>query len=369
MKKNAWYSIIFVVFFCTMCGNPWIRDITDTLYSDENGNPSITINGGNFALPEGGGAKGTKTLIATAANAGTSGVRWSSSDPSVAAVNPSTGEVTSGGLGTAIISAALTGFPSIQDSVSIAVQRKSWLTDIETASLANGEIINIDAAAGKFTLKAKGQAAIDSNIFGFVYLPVNGDFTMKVKLDSVSYGIVSGVSSIAGLIVIPQSSSLGNINQDSAGKLSNYPTGQSLLYASVLLRNEWRDSRATRVWYARERTTQSSYSSETEIIGGNEATDAELNSPGRWIMLSRQGDLFTMANSANGGTTWVPVSRTVVIGPAYAGIWVTGGSSATLNDGYTIASFSEWSMVDGDGNATQAQLNAPEARISLAYLE
>ena len=335
-----------------------MRDVAEPLYKDKG--PGISIVGGNFVLPDGGGARGTKILSAAVSSAGGSGVTWSSSNPGIAAVDPDTGEVVSGSPGTATITAALADFPSIIHSVTITVQRRSWLTDIGgITALPNGEIVNINVGAGRFTVRAEGQIQSNTQIFGFVYLPVSGDFTMTVKLDSVSFGLLGGgVSSIAGLIAISQA----GITQDSAGNLLDYPATTSLLYAGVVLRPI---ASQDYQWFRYARFASGSDYASVQI-GTDTPTNAQLSSPGRWIKLSRQGDVFTMAYSANGGISWESETATVVIGSVYAGIWIAGGASTPA---VTTAGFSEWSIVAGNGNATQAQLNTTEARISLAYLE
>ena len=194
---------------------------------------------------------------------------------------------------------------------------------------------------------------------------------MTVKLDSVSFGTGTGTSPVAGIIAIPQS----GITRDTVtpGKFSVYPTSQNLRYASASLSMSLGSS--TRRWWRRVRSSTGVDYTQVQI-GPGTAPDSALNS-GRWIKLSRTGNLFTAAYSEDGGAIWIDMPYqanhpgadkdiAINLGAVYVGLWVAAGSGAANNGGYTIAGFSEWSFVNGDGNATQAELNATSARINLA---
>ena len=331
--------------------------------------PDITIVGGSFSLPEGGAYK--QLVIAEG-----TGVTWASSDPGVATVDPATGLVTSVIQGSARITATTLDLSSTY-SVIVTVQRKCWMTDIDAigvqAESANGEINIIDAAAGKFTLKAKGQVNTNLQVFSFLYLPVTGDFTMMVKIDSIKFGTGTGTTPVAGIIAIPQS---GGITQNpTTGKLSGYPYGTELQYASATISMSLGNS--TRRWWRRVRSSINTDYAQVQI-GTGTAPDTALNN-GRWIKLSRTGNFFTASYSEDGGANWEKMpnqtnypgaseNAEVIMGPVYVGLWVAAGQGATNNGGYTIAGFSEWSFMIDDGNATHAQLNATSARINLSNL-
>jgi hypothetical protein len=207
---------------------------------------------------------------------------------------------------------------------------------------------------------------------------------MRVKLDSVSHGTGSGASSVAGFIAIPKDS----IIKTNDGTLTNVPSTRSLLYASAILipNNVTLDgSTSTRRWMCRVRSTSGQAYEDKQITGG--ATNSQINSPGRWIMLRREGNLFTAAFCTDNTTwDWTEQSVTVVMDNAtYAGIWVAAGANATrnadpediidhetglgpANTGRTKASFSDWRIVygSGKGNATPAELDHPSARVNLS---
>ena len=327
--------------------------------------PAIRIKGGDIFMFVG---ESPRTLGITGGDG--SGVTWGLS-PGSASVAAVSGDIlTPAGPGIARLTATQGGN---SDSVIVTVQSQSWLTDINgqvsgKAETANTKISNVNAADGKFTLQAKGHIDVNLQIFGFLYLPASGDFTMTVRLDSVYFGIGGGTSSVAGLLAIPRETLPlpGLITQDPMGTLSNYPTDVGLLYASAFLLPA---GGTTRHWYRRERSAVGNYTEKR--IGNGTATDAALKS-GRWLKLRRDGDDFYSAYSENGGASWVEESTTVVMDTnTYVGVWVAAGKNASQYGGYTIADFSEWSLVDGvgKGDAPQTELNLPGNRVNISKFE
>ena len=333
--------------------------------------PAITIAGGNFSLPEGGAIKDLEIEEGLP-------VDWSISLSGAATINAVTGRVTSGVQGSARITATLQGYPSVTCSVIVSVQRRAWLTDINAigaqAQNASGEVYSNNAAGDKFTIRAKGQVDSDFQVFSFLYLdlPVTGPFTMMVKIDSVSYGTLTGISPVVGIVAIPYADVTPNPDP-TIGQFFSYPYQKDLKYASAILGMDIGSS-TRRFWRRVRDTVGNSY--EQVQIGLGTAPDTALKL-GRWIKLSRIGDDFSAAYSEDGGATWTkvpnrtnhpsaPDEATVVLGDVYVGLWVAAGKSASYNGGYTIAGFSEWSFVNGDGNASQAELSATSARINLS---
>ena len=338
----------------------------------------ITIDdviGGEFMLAEGRG----KVLSATVSpsDAGQM-VTWSSGNTNIATVDGN-GKVTGTGPGTAIITAKSVFDPAIEFSVSVYVEPAAWQTNIGDTVLGRvtldpGDAYKLAEVSGRGTITTSGQT------FNFVYIPAKGDFTMRIKLDSVSHGIGNGSSAVAGLIAIPK----GNIVQTNDGALKGVPTSRNLLYASAILRPAGAPD--TRQWWHRVRSVLGQNNNELRIADGianNGATNSQLGNPGRWIKLRREGNLFT-ASVSLGPDNWHDRSTAITMGDVYAGIWVAAGTSATLNPdpgdvnpasptgagysgtGRTKAGFSDWAIVYGNGDATDSDFQNFGFRISLA---
>ena len=328
--------------------------------------PDITIVGGNFVLPEGGGIKGQKQLVVLDDNGDdiTSSISWTNSNPGVATVS-SSGLVTSVIQGSTRITAE--DGNGAMYTITVSVQRNCWLTGIDgngTEETALWDINIIDAAAGKFTLKSNGEVRTDRQFFSFLYLetPVSGDFTMTVKLDSISFGTGTGTTPVAGICAIRAA----GFTPNSTGKLTGSPSvnGSNLLYASATLSMSLGNS--TRRWWQRIRSSSGNDYSQVQI-GTGTAPDTALNN-GRWIRLSRTGNKFISAYSDDGGANWVTEESETVTSlgasvDVYVGLWVAAGQGAANN---TVAGFSEWSFVNGNGNATQAELSSTSARINFS---
>jgi len=334
--------------------------------------PAITIVEGDITLTEGGDLgdpRGIKQLTVTDGTGTPPTVSWTSSHPGVATVDGS-GLVTSYAPGSTRITAT---YGLITYTVVVSVQRLSWLTDINgslAAERASAQVVNKNITAGKFTLRARGEVNVNRQIFGFMYVRAAGDFTMTVKIDSVSFGTGTGTSPVAGIVAIPQAGFPPP--NPVTGELSGYPTDQNLLYASSTLSMSLGSS--TRRFWRRVRDTSGNDYAQVQI-GTGTAPDTALNN-GRWLKLSRTLGDFTAAYSEDGGINWfkmpnqtnhpgAPDEVSVFSGDVYVGLWVAAGQGTS---NYTTAGFSEWSFVDGNGDASQAQLSATSAQVNISNL-
>jgi len=294
---------------------------------------------------------------------------------------------------------------NVHDSVEIIVQPKAWFTNTQGIGLdtvSEGKVLNVDNSAfGKFNFSmtnTRGTSNVDGQWFSFAYLPVKGDFTMIVKVDSIHFTIQDGTSGVAGLIAIPQT---GITRNTSNGALTNVPQQTNLLYASVLLRPAGGSGgvNTTRHFIFRTRNkagihtvtgTSSSnnpYSYKHMRIGTATAADGTsglTSAGGRWMKLSRQGNTFTAWYSIDKGVSWVkdPLAQvsatdkypfiggdeTVIMGSdIYVGIWVAGGTAPGTHT--TTAGFSKWSIVSGKHDADITELEKLENNINLSGLK
>jgi len=357
--------------FVVMCGS----DPSDSSSNDkDNGPTAIITSNGESEIYLAAGSITQLGVEPVGAN-----VAWDTDDETVATVDQN-GLVTALGPGITTITAKSAFDDTIRHSITVTVEPAAWQTNV--GDVLGRVKLDPDNAYNIEEVSARGTSAAGRQTFYFLYLPVSGDFTMRVKLDSVSHGTGSGASSVAGFIAIPK----GSIVKANDGTLTNVPSDRALLYASAILipSNVSLDgTSSTRRWMCRVRSTIDQPYEETQIDGG--ATNSQINSPGRWIMLRREGNLFTAAFCTNGTPwNWTEQPYTVMMdNDTYVGIWVTAGNSATrnadpeditdhdtgqgpANTGRTKAGFSDWRIVYGKGNATSAELDHPSARINLS---
>ncbi|MCL2069680.1 MAG: Ig-like domain-containing protein [Treponema sp.] len=345
--------------------------------------PYLIILDGDIALDPGGETRELTTLMNP-----TGTVTWISSSSFVATVDAS-GLVTSVNPGTAVITATS---GSQTDTITVTVNRsKFWHSDVSSGGwihTANGGVVSSTSYPGGFSgleLSGRGLSTTADQVFTFAYVPVTGDFTMIVRfhgpgagIHAVRWGIFSGYSAVAGLIAIPQNS----MSRDPAsGSLTRIDDRRNLLYASTLAH------RADTHFELRARTSRGA-ASLTRIPFTATDSDTEKDAAHVWIKLRRQGDNFFAGRVRGSGatpSTWdgtdswysempsvtIPMDNTV-----YVGLWVAAGENATLNPpsgpspgpentGRTIANFTDWRLVYGTGNASDAELRRAEAAIDL----
>ena len=359
--------------------------------------PYLRILDGNLTLAPGGITRELTVMGMTSTFELIDSASWSlaSGESFTAEIDPSFGVLTSKNPGTVTIRA--TSADGQNDTITVTVSPTSyWHTDINSDGWgfsANGSMTAPKSYAygngfRGLELSSNGLASDADQVFSFVYVPVTGDFTMVVKfqIDSpnnpVRFGTSVGYTSVAGLIAIPQ----GSMTRDpGSGSLTFAEDRRNLLYASTVapaggLPRPPASTANTIELRARAGRGQNSL---TQIRFATTATPTYKNEGRIWIKLRRQGNTFTSELGRGTGlhpdswTSWDGDTPAISIGmgdTTYLGLWVAAGENATLNPpsgpspgpvntGRTIANFSDWRVVYGDGNASDSDLRRATVRI------
>ena len=229
-----------------------------------------------------------------------------------------------------------------------------WRTDIG-ATQPSGSI-DYDSDAETLTMKGMGAVGSSSTKFNFVYLPATGNFTMTVKVESISWGQNNNSDTRVGIIAIPQT---GITKDPVTGALTNVPADTALAYAGVSFRS---NSSITRI-----QNIVGGAGIGTSGVGGTAPT-----TPPGYLRLRRSGNnYYASGGNLNSEEVLVFSTDATATAPAlgddtYVGLFVCS------NSGTTTAVFSDLRFSTNGGTASTTGGIIPDAEddaVDFGWLE